>query len=181
MSEQPSRPMPPADRVLRLAAVGAVALGALLVLSSAGRPRVTVSGVSLGGGQADVPGGTALALAALAGAAAVLLVRGWARNLVGALIAGAGVAVTVLNLDARDGDLSVSAVAPLGPRLETHVSAWFWLTAAGAVLLVAGGVAIALRGHRWPSSRRAYDAPAAARAQQPDAWRSLDRGEDPTL
>jgi hypothetical protein len=169
------------DRVLRLAALGAVAIGALLVLSCAGRPRVTVSGASIGSGQADVPGGTALALAALAGGAAVLLLRGRARNLVGALIGCAGVTVAVLNLRARHDDFSFVAFAPLSPRVQTQPSAWFWLTAAGAALLVAGGVVVALRGHRWPSSRRAYDAPGTTRRQPPDPWQSLDRGEDPTL
>ncbi len=174
---------PPTAAAERLAALAVIAVGSLLVLSSASRPRVTLGGTALGSGQADVSGANAVALAALAGAAAALLLRGWARNLVGALVACAGVAVAVMNLLARNDISAFFRYAPLsaGNATATHLTGWFWLTAAGAVLLVAGGAAVAVRGHRWPSARRDFAAPADPRPARQDAWTALDRGEDPTL
>jgi Tryptophan-associated transmembrane protein (Trp_oprn_chp) len=167
----------------RLLALAVIAVGSLLVLSTAGRPRVTLRGATLGDGQADVSGANALALAALAGAAAALLVRGRARNLVGALVACAGVAVAVMNLMARNDSSAFFRYAPLsaGSATVTHLTVWFWLTAVGAVLLAAGGGAVAVRGHRWPSARRDFEPPAGSRPTRRDPWKALDRGEDPTL
>jgi hypothetical protein len=170
----------PAPRagVERLVALGMVALGAVLVLSSGSKPRVTVAGATLEHGQADVPGATALALVALAGLGATLLLRGWTRAVVGVLIAAAGLLLGLLNLAARN-DVSTVVLAP-GPS-RTALTAWFWLTAAGAVLLVAGGALIAVHSRRWPAPRRDYEAAAGARPARQDAWTAIDRGEDPTL
>jgi hypothetical protein len=172
----------PTPATLRLGSLAVVVLGAVLVLSSASRPRRAIDGATLSSNTMDVPGGRALALAALAAVAAVLLVRGWSRRLVALLVDGTGVTVFVLNLQARDGTFAVTLFGPLAGRdtIDTHLSVWFWLTATGSVLLVAGGALIALLGHRWPSSRRDYDAP-AAQASRADPWTALDRGEDPTL
>jgi drug/metabolite transporter (DMT)-like permease len=162
----------------RLVALATVALGALLVLSSASRPRVTAGGAALEHGQADVSGATALALAALAGAAATLLLRGWARNVVGALIGAAGVVVAAMNLAARD---DISTISLSGGAPSTALTPWFWLTSAGAMLLVVGGALAAAFAQRWPSARRDYGTPVGPRPTRQDAWSALDRGEDPTL
>jgi Tryptophan-associated transmembrane protein (Trp_oprn_chp) len=168
-------PTPAAERLVALALV---AVGSLLVLSSASRPRVSVGGAALEHGQADVPAATALALAALAGAAATLLLRGPARNVVGVLIGAAGLVVAVLNQAARD---DVSTVTLTGDAPSAAPTPWFWMTAAGAALLVVGGAVMAARAHRWPSSRRDYGTPAGRRPTRADAWSALDRGEDPTV
>ena len=172
----------PTPGALRAGSLAVVVLGAGLVLSSAGRPRVTIDGATLSSGTADVPGGRALALATLAAVGALLLARGWTRRIVGLLVLGAGVTVFVLNLRARDSDVGFSVFAPLAAKatVVTHLSVWFWLTAVGAVLLVVGGALIALLAQRWPSSRRDYDAP-AAQATHRDPWTALDQGEDPTV
>ena len=172
----------PTPGALRVVSLAVVALGAVLVLSSASRPRRAIDGATLTSDTMDVPGGRALALAVLAAVAAVLLVRGWARRVVGLLVLGAGVTVFVLNLQARDGTFAVTLFAPLAAKatIDTRLSVWFWLTAVGAVLLVVGGALIALLGQRWPSSRRDYDTP-AAQATHRDPWTALDQGEDPTV
>jgi len=172
----------PAPGALRLGSLAVVVLGAVLVLGSASQPRVALDGGTVSTGTADVPGGRALALAALAGVAVALLVRGWARSAVGVLVGGVGVTLTVLNLMARDDEVGFTAFVPDAAKatVQNHLSAWFWLTATGAALLVVGGALIAVRGQRWPASRRDYDAPAAP-ATSHDTWTALDRGEDPTL
>ena len=57
--------------------------------------------------------------------------------------------------------------------------------AAGAVLLLLGGLVAVLRAPAWPGMGNRYDRDAAPRPRQAetpaDLWKSLDAGDDPTL
>jgi Tryptophan-associated transmembrane protein (Trp_oprn_chp) len=159
-------------------AMAVTAGGALLVLATAGRPRWSADRVQMVGGGA--PAATALALVALAGLGLLLLLGGVARSVIGLLLVLTGVAVVLV--DIYTGQSGFFAYTPVTQqRLELQRSVWFWLTAAGGVVLAGGGLLVAIWGHRWPGTRRDYRAPADPSPARPDAWSALDRGEDPTL
>lgn len=160
-----------------LAALAVTALGAVLVLATAGQSRWSIGGVALRGGGA--PAATALALVALAGIGLLLLIGGLARSLVGGLLVLTGVAVVLV--DAHTTALTGFGSSPLGPAASASRTVWFWLTAVGGVVLAGGGLLVAIWGHRWPRARRDYRARAEPSAVRRDAWSALDRGEDPTV
>lgn len=165
----------------RVVAIGVTVAGAVLVLATAGRPRWTVEGAGTTGGSA--PGAAALAFVALAAAGLLLLLRGRARTAVGAVLLAVGVGVVLVDAGVGRADMEWFGFSPAASAAQPdfHRSPWFWLTAAGGVAVAVGGALTALRGHRWPSSRRDYR-PASQRPAPPrDAWNALDRGEDPTL
>ncbi|RSS79993.1 TIGR02234 family membrane protein [Streptomyces sp. WAC06614] len=178
------------------------ALGATVVLLASGRTWAR--------GTADVGGGSlpltadgrmvtgvpaALAVVGLAALVAVFAVRGPGRLLVSGLLAlsGLGAAVaavsgasdrTALDHEAARTTADTSAtVAGL-----TH-TAWPYVTACGALLILAAGL-LALRfGRSWPAMGGRYERdggrpagrPAPVDPERPeDLWKALDRGEDPT-
>lgn len=128
-------------------------------------------------GSAISPGARALGLVGLAGIVALLATRRVGRRVVGVLLALAGLAVCGLSLfwtadpPALLGDASTAVE-------RTY---WSWVSVAGGVLLLAGGVLAAIRSSRWPGMGSRYDAPARAKAKDDDPWAALDRGEDPTV
>lgn len=132
-----------------------------------------------------------LSFLALAAVAALVATKRLGRVLVGALVAlaGAGVVVaTALALRAGTFDALERSPEPglssyTGP--EPGFTGWWGLAVAGGLLLVVGGVVVALRGRRWAGLSSRYEAPAARAAKpapRPEvaAWDALDRGEDPT-
>ncbi|WP_327652101.1 Trp biosynthesis-associated membrane protein [Micromonospora aurantiaca] len=143
--------------------------------------EVTARG-SLPSGRAEragtdlLPWVLALTYVGLAGGGAVLATRGRLRRLLGVLLAGVGVAVTV------GGGIGLT---------EAGVSRqWPALVLAGGLALAAGGAFTALRGDGWPAMGARYERrsapadepgrPAVERGTR-DAWDALDRGEDPTV
>lgn len=188
------------------------AAGAGLALLSAGRPwagvrardaitpfALDLTGRDLGGAA------SALGWAGLAGLAALFATRGRTRSLVGALITAFGAAIVYASVSATDRGhvLDVagekSALLKLGAHPAVSVNQWWLVSAAGGVLLAAGGLVTFARGARWPGMSARYErqAPAprtrgaaagtaagAAPAVEDDdpssLWKSLDRGEDPT-
>jgi len=161
-----------------LAALGLTALGAALVLATAGQPRWSAPGqLSLVGGGA--PAATALALVALAGVGLLFLLTGRARTVIGVLLVLTGAAVVVVDFYSGRGWFAYSSFVK--SPLDVHRSVWFWLTAAGGVLLALGGLLVAVWGHRWPGTRRDYVAPTGPVPPRRDTWTALDRGEDPTI
>ncbi|MGY1814116.1 Trp biosynthesis-associated membrane protein [Blastococcus sp. SYSU D00820] len=186
------------------AAVAGCAVAAALALSAGGqawatvevqrRPPLppvveTVSGSAL---AALVP---ACALVVLAAAVALVAVRGTARVAVGLLtavaggvLAWSGLRVLVAGLDAADLPDGGGA-SDTGLAVDVH-TAWPLLTALAGVLAVAAAVLTVLRGRGWAAMGRRYErsAGAAEARSRPrtdddvalDAWRALDRGEDPT-
>ncbi|GAA0618279.1 TIGR02234 family membrane protein [Sporichthya brevicatena] len=189
-----------------LALLGGIG-GAVLTLFAASRPwadgqavqgtlraPLEVSGGSL------VPVVPALGLAALAGVLAVLATRGWARAVVGAVLALCGLVVAGAALAQRDpdsGELARRAGDALGTATATATgggTAWPWLAVVGGLLIATAGLATAARGRGWPAMSSRYERPVGGEesavrapshprrtAETPlDQWRAIDRGEDPT-
>lgn len=159
-------------------ALALLVLGAVLVLATSGQARWSASGAGLSGSTA--PATTALALVALAGTGLLLLLRGRSRSAVGALLALVGVAIIVANSRASRGG-AWFAYTPLRNVVHLERTPWFWLSAAGGVLVALGGVAVVTWGHRWPGPRRDYGARSEPPPRHQDAWTALDHGEDPTV
>ncbi|GAB3905660.1 Trp biosynthesis-associated membrane protein [Kibdelosporangium lantanae] len=109
-----------------------------------------------------------LALLALAAIAGVLATSGWARPVVGVLVALAGLAA---GWTAFDGGLAHG----VGARV---------LALVGALVLVGAGVVLVRSGQRMPRLGGSYQTPAAARGNEPpdkELWRALSEGKDPTV
>lgn len=138
-----------------------------------------------------------LALVSLAGTGALLATSGWARRVLGGLLALAGIGVIAGTIAGRAG-LDVGAAGSGG-------TLWPVVSAAGGAIVLAGGVTAARLGHRWPGMSSRYERghvpsretkpgnpsqPSAAAGREPDvalqpkdnraAWEALDRGDDPT-
>ena len=160
------------------AVLGAIAATSGLVLLAASRPRATVEGQ--GGslsGALDTPGAAALALVALAGAGALLLVRGWARTVIGLLlvVVAAGVVAAMGRIPTDYGWFNYTGVPPAVTR-----SAWAWVGMGAGVLLGLAAAAAVLRARTWPQPRRRYETNPRPATTATDPWSTLDRGEDPT-
>lgn len=106
-----------------------------------------------------------LAFALVAGTIALLLVRGWARVVLGTLLA-------VLAL--------VSCVASVRAVTVAGATAWAWVGVVLSVIATVAAVAVVALARRWGAPVRSsrYEAPGN---DDDDAWKALDRGEDPTL
>jgi uncharacterized membrane protein (TIGR02234 family) len=194
-----------ARRELTLAVLGSAAAGALaLIAGGQAWARVVVArpaplppiDATLSGGEA-VPLVPAAGLVLLAAAVALLAVRGVLRAAIGLLIAVAGgvLAWSVFRaltggLDAAAADLDIG-----GGGVTTEVpGAWPVVAAAmAAALAVGAGGLVVLRGRSWPGMGRRYErtgaeAPSSTARTDEDlaqdaaqeAWKALDRGEDPT-
>jgi hypothetical protein len=169
--------------------VVACALGAVLALLTAARTWRVVSGkgpVPLPSyevtGTQLLPWLPAVALVGLAGAGALLAVRGRARSVLGLLLAATGlplVAAAVYGVGTAAGDRLVFPV----------------LLGLGGLLITFSGGGALLRGASWPTLGGRYDRPTVPHpVEQPvepversnpsrsdvAMWDALDRGEDPT-
>lgn len=143
------------------AALGALAVGALVVLVVAGQPSDDLGVVAGQSPARDTSAATALSLVVLAGGGALLLVRGKARPLIGVMLVGVAVGIIAVNLG-------------------VHRSPSTWLGMSGGMLAALGALAVVLRSTGWPEPRRRYEATARSRGRPEDPWDALDRGEDPT-
>ncbi|GEL23242.1 hypothetical protein PSU4_21960 [Pseudonocardia sulfidoxydans NBRC 16205] len=176
-------------------AVGALATwgGARPTWFSVTVPTVRGDALATATGTQVQPVPTALALLAVAGIAATVAVSGAARRVLGgllALVAVATVWAVVATLvsppaPARLAQLAGLTVTP-GAVGEVSGAAAPVLTLAGAVLVGAAGVLLALRENGMPRLGARYDAPTAQRRPRqtdPDrtAWEDLDAGRDPTV
>ncbi|MBM7804738.1 putative membrane protein (TIGR02234 family) [Geodermatophilus bullaregiensis] len=182
------------------AAVAGCALAGGLALSAGGQTWATVTVTrppplppvtEALAGSAVAPLATAAGLLLLAAAVAVLAVRGVGRAAVGVLVAAAGVVLAWAG-----GRVLVAGPDPVptapGETVSTDLSAgWPVLCLVAAAVALAAGLLVLARGRRWPGMGRRYErtpgaaAPAPARARTDedralDAWRALDRGDDPT-
>ncbi|MFD6228651.1 TIGR02234 family membrane protein [Streptomyces sp. NPDC060232] len=178
------------------------ALGSTVVLLASG--RVWARGTAAIGsdslqlsadGRAVTGLPAALAIVGLAALVAVFAVRGKSRLLVSGLLALSGLGAALSALFGSDGRSALDAqAARTTADSAAHVAGltqttWPYVTAAGAVLILAAGL-LALRfGRGWPSMGGRYERdgrprPRAVAAVDPDRpedlWKALDRGEDPT-
>jgi hypothetical protein len=162
------------------AALGAIAIGALVALVVAAQPRMStgLAGERVTG--ADTPVAGALSLVALAGVAALLLVRNRTRRAVGTLLVAVAAGVVAAYLAPADA-LTYTVFAP-GDAADVDLSRslWAWLGVSGGVVAGLGSLAVAARAGRWPEPRRRFEAPAPGSRRPEDPWDALDRGEDPT-
>lgn len=134
------------------------------------------------------PLSTSLALVALAAWGVVLVVRGRVRRAVAVvgLLAGAGsLAAALAGAGSAPDDARAAAVVSgaTGDVASTGMSAWYYLTVAGAAVTVVAFASAVRRSPSWPSMGARYDAPADRRAEEiaeEDLWRALDEGRDPT-
>ncbi|MGW7430756.1 TIGR02234 family membrane protein [Streptomyces sp. NPDC054861] len=189
------------------------ALGATVVLLSSG--QIWAEGTAaVGGGTVPVEadGGavtgvpTALAIVGLAALVAVFAVRRTGRTLVSGLLAlsGAGAALAAL-LGASDSDALDAEAARISGDTAASVAglthtAWPYVAAAGALLILLAGLLALRYGKSWPAMGGRYEREAGPRGPRPargparpgaasaagdpdrpeDLWKALDRGEDPT-
>jgi uncharacterized membrane protein (TIGR02234 family) len=133
-------------------------------------------------GSKLAPGARALALVGLAAVAALPATRARGRVVVGVLVAaaGAGIAAVVGRALADP-----SAALSRAPIAEAHVAdvglgGWPYVALLGALLLIAAGVLVVVRGRRWTSMSSRYDAPTRGPRGEASLWEAFDRGEDPT-
>lgn len=140
-------------------------LGSAMVIFGARRPWA--SGDALGvptAPEAHASVAVSLGTVMLLGTVVVSVTRSFGRRLAGAIVALASVGVLVATTTA-DADWVGWRVAVL----------------AGGVLGLATGVLTAVLGHRWASMSARYDAPGDQPQGDDDAWKTLDRGDDPTV
>ncbi|MEU7554536.1 TIGR02234 family membrane protein [Streptomyces sp. NPDC044571] len=177
-------------------------LGATVVLLASGRVWARGTAAVGGGalpltadGRAVTGLPAALAIVGLAALVAVFAVRGKGRLLVSGLLALSGLGAALSAVLAADGRRALDAqAARMTADTAAHVgalthTAWPYVTAAGAALILLAGL-LALRfGRSWPAMGGRYERDGSTRARTParidpdrpeDLWKALDRGEDPT-
>ena len=208
-----TEPVPAARAGRRGYAVALVLLlaGAGLMLLAYGRVWVTarVGDAGLPTLQVDLTGrdlqpeGTAAALVALAGIAALVATRRVGRLATGIVLVvlGLATAMRAVQFAARDSS-SVDADATVGrlvaertgvgaTGLTVSHSSWWAVACLGAVLVMLAGVVVLRRSRTWPVLGGRYEragagagagdpAPARTELRTDSAWDQLDRGVDPT-
>ena len=168
--------------------------GALLLLASgrtwgaatvgsvgAARQHVSVSGHDV------APGLSAIGLALLAMAVALLAGRGPLRRLGGLLVVAIGAAALAGGLRAR-GQIGHKLAAKVFASSANSVGGsrpawWVLVVVAGLLAVVAGAAATVGAGRRGALSSR-YEAPApSVERQRPpsDDWDAIEQGQDPTV
>jgi uncharacterized membrane protein (TIGR02234 family) len=161
----------------------AVLLGAGLVVLATGRDWVTLTVAAPGGsipvhadGRLAAPGAVALALVAVAGIVVAVTAGRVVRTVVAGLLLLAGLAVAALTVPVwrAPADAARPAVARVtgtiggtGTAGRDGASAarptpWPLVSAAGGLLIAAGGLAGVIRGGGWPGPSRRFERPAGS-------------------
>ncbi|MET1075931.1 MAG: Trp biosynthesis-associated membrane protein [Umezawaea sp.] len=154
--------------VALLLLVGALALwgasGLTWVADAVQRPGAAATTITRSG--ADVaPQLVPLAVLCAAAVAAVIALSGWVRRVLGGVVLAAGLGA---------GWVAATTGGALAPKA---------LALLGALLVVAAGVLLLLRGQAMPRLGGSYQTPAAAKESadpDKDLWHALERGDDPT-
>ncbi|SDE21804.1 Trp biosynthesis-associated membrane protein [Auraticoccus monumenti] len=166
-----------------------VASGLLLVSASQAWVAVTASGAATSLSGTDVTGGLSQALAVVPplGLLLALTLRARGRQLVGVLLVLVGLGAVLLGLrppapSPTQVEAALSAVS-LAEDWQTSVTSWPRVFALAGALLVVAAVVVVRRAPRWPSRASRYEVgdPPVRSDDPADAWRALDRGEDPTV
>ncbi|MGI8667418.1 MAG: Trp biosynthesis-associated membrane protein [Jatrophihabitans sp.] len=140
-------------------------------------------------GRTLFPALTGLGLVALIVAVLALITGRWGRRLLGILLVLLGPATGWYALRGSHRPGAGRLRELLGGRLSQQSGelavrlypAPAWLALAGSVLLVLAGLGMIVRSGHWQSGLSVkYTAPVEA-AKSADPWRTLDRGEDPTI
>lgn len=176
-------------------------LGALLGLWTATRTWITVDVESgtvqvpqiIVAGSTAAASVTAVCVAVLAGALALLIAGKIARYIIGGItvLAGASVIASGISALANPQAAAASAVAEAtgltASAGDYAVSAWPTITVLAGVLIVLQGLLVLVISGRWKKSSK-YDRKVSTAGQPPaDAqsrgisdWEQLSKGEDPT-
>jgi tryptophan-associated transmembrane protein len=161
------------------------AVGAILALLAVSRTWRSVAGTATGHritGTAVLPWASPVALVGLAGAGALLAVRGRARIVLGLVLIVSGLS------------LAIGAVYEVAAgRADLG---WALLCAAGGLLMDHAGLTAVRFGATWPALGSRYERPVAEPIEPVEPypqiersgpsrsdvamWDALDRGEDPT-
>lgn len=160
---------------------------------TAERPRPLPPVVGSLTGSAAAPLVPAMGLLLLAAAVALFAVSGVVRAVLGGVLVVAGgvlvwSAVRALNGGLAEASTQLPGVGRVaGPVTVDPAAGWPVAVIVAGLLAVAVGLLVAVRGRGWPGMGRRYERPGAPAARQrteeeraTDAWRALDRGEDPT-
>lgn len=167
-------------------------------VSAAGFEAAHIDQVQLSGQEAS-PVITAMALVIIAAGAALSIARKIGRWIVGviAIMAALTLGWATINVITDPlGAVALKIAETTGttgvaePTAQLDVSALPWLTVAGAIIALAGGLITVLIGRRWPVGKtKKYDVGQQQQPQQTerdgpldeiDTWDELSRGEDPT-
>jgi uncharacterized membrane protein (TIGR02234 family) len=174
------------------AAMAGCAVGGGLALLAAGRTWGSATVVSATGahlrvvasGSDVVPAMSALGLAMLVLAGALVAARSWLRRLIGLVVVVVGGAAISLALTSHDdvvAGLDKQAFGVQHAVSAPAVAGWAVVAAFAGLLAVVAGAAAVVFGAVWPALGARYDAPATTRVEPVvSAWDALDRGEDPT-
>lgn len=172
--------------------------GAALASVAGARTWATASGSAAGvavragvKGSESAPLVVALGLVTLAAWGAVLVLRGRVRRAVAVVGAAASVGVvaaTAASFSRAQSDAvdAVTAKGAAGDVVATSLTGWYYVAAVGGLAALAAFVVAVVASPRWPAMGSRYDAPAARSATparpaaEPDLWRALDDGRDPT-
>lgn len=146
-----------------------------LLADSQGTLAQAVSQTTLGA-AALAPIAAAMPIVGFAGVAGVVGSRGVVRRLVGVLIVVSGVALSWSGVRSAI-SIQVGEVVATG-KIVSVTPIFPALAAVAGLVLAAGGVAVAVRGQRWPQLGANYE---RSTGRPRDAWEALDRGVDPTL
>ncbi|MDQ1731936.1 MAG: hypothetical protein QOK10_2095 [Pseudonocardiales bacterium] len=156
---------------------------------SAGRPAPFGPLVDHVRGRSEFPAIAGLAVVTLLAALLSAVTGRIARSALGVLVAIVAAAsgwYSVRGLtapgQARAAELlGGSAKTGTAPIAADVVLGWPLLAIAGSVLSLLGGAALVIRARRWNSGLSARYEPPAEALKSDDPWRSMDRGEDPTI
>jgi len=185
------------------AALVVLVTGGVLCLVAASRPwgeatvhdglAATTTAVT---GRDLFPLAPAVGLLAVAAVVAVPAARRVGRRVVGTVLVAAGLATALgsyglaLELPARVMTWAERSGSTTGPVEEAIAEPnWARLTVLGGVLIAGAGLAVAVRGPRWPGMGTRYERDARAGEPRTDppptvtgreTWDALDRGDDPT-
>jgi uncharacterized membrane protein (TIGR02234 family) len=172
--------------------------GAVLASVAGARTWATASGSAAGvavragvKGSESAPLVVALGLVTLAAWGVVLVLRGRVRRAVAVVGAAASVGVVAATAAAfsraqSDAVDAVTAKGATGDVVATSLTGWYYVAALGGLAALAAFVVAVVASPGWPAMGSRYDAPAARSATQarpaaePDLWRALDDGRDPT-
>ena len=141
------------------------------VLGGAGTREVTAAG------NAVVPTVVSLSIVALAGALAILALKGWARQVIGVLIVVLAVVIEIsvvrfaMNPMVESGNDTVSSVA-LNP--------WWIVVMFLALMMVISGLITVGSSRAWSEMSAKYEGEAVRKESALSPWDALNAGQDPT-